>query len=337
MILNFNEIKKRLKQLVKRSKSMIVVYQIADNYRTKICFSLGKLETFSGNTHYRKSLPESLAYIDSVFNDYLMYSGITVSSLEDKRILEIGPGDNFGVALRFLAAGAKQIICLDKYYSKRNERKQNLIYQAIRQKLETNSRIRFDNAIDLSDGIKLNPEKINYIYGIGIEEADKILEPQSFDIILSRAVIEHIYDIDTAFVVMDKLLAPEGYILHKIDFRDHGMFSDGGLHPLTFLTIPDSVYRLMISDSGKPNRKLINYYEKKISELGYSSKLFITRVVGQEGEILPHKEKIELNSDYDESTISLINEIRPSILNEFKGISNEQLMISGIFLVAKKS
>ena len=47
----------------------------------------------------------------------------------------------------------------------------------------------------------------------------------------------------------------------------HGMFSSSGMHPLTFLTIPDSVYRLMTIDSGKPNRKLINYYRQKMIDL----------------------------------------------------------------------
>jgi hypothetical protein len=38
--------------------------------------------------------------------------------LQDKRVLEIGPGGNAGVALKFLLAGAKQVVCLDKFYSK---------------------------------------------------------------------------------------------------------------------------------------------------------------------------------------------------------------------------
>ena len=99
---------------------------------------------------------------------------------------------------------------------------------------------------------------------------------------------------------MDELLLPGGYMIHKIDFRDHGMFSDKH-HPLTFLTIPGSLYTLMTHDSGKPNRRLISYYRRKTTELGYDTHLLITRIVGSESEILPHKETVTSGVDYSGS------------------------------------
>ena len=49
----------------------------------------------------------SLDYINRTFYDYLTYSGISVHSLQDKNVLEVGPGGNLGVALKFLAAGGR--------------------------------------------------------------------------------------------------------------------------------------------------------------------------------------------------------------------------------------
>jgi len=46
--------------------------------------------------------------MNQVFDDYLKYSGVSITMLKGKRVLEIGSGDNSGVAQKFLTAGAKQ-------------------------------------------------------------------------------------------------------------------------------------------------------------------------------------------------------------------------------------
>lgn len=125
-------------------------------------------------------------------------------------------------------------------------------------------------------------------------------------------------------------------MIHKIDLRDHGLFSSKGFHPLTHLTIPESLYRLMTYDSGKPNRKLINYYRQKMIDLGYDAKILISHIVSSEGEILPHKEAVIYGIDYFDYTISLIKNIRPHLMDEFKNMRDDELMVDGIFLTAKK-
>jgi SAM-dependent methyltransferase len=271
--------------------------------------------------------------------------------LQDKSILEIGPGDNVGIAIKFLVAGAKQVVCLDKFFSMQDWEQQCSIYQALREQLNSDEQQIFDDVIDLEHGIvgdrfivppdlsrsKTNSSKLVYMYGSGIEEAEELFEPESFDLIISRAVFEHVYDPDAAFSVMHTLLKPDGYMLHKIDFRDHGIFSKHKHHPLTFLTIPDPIYRLMVYDSGKPNRKLVSYYRKKTKELGLDAKILITHLVGVESEIIPHKETVSFGIDYGAATLTLLNSIRPHLQDEFKHISDEDLMISGIFLIAQRN
>ena len=327
---------KQLKRFAKKSKLLIIAFNIYNNWRIKKQFNSGKLEISSGSTHLSRTLSESLGYIDDVFENYLRHSCISTEMLRAKRILEIGPGDNFGVALKFLAAGAAHVVCLDKFYSKRAPEQQYKIYQALREKLDDGSRHRFDEAINLSSGIEINPEKLRYICGTGIEKAEELFDPEIFDLIISNAVIEHLYNTDAAFAAMNSLLIPGGYMMHVIDLRDHGMFSSNGMHPLTFLTIPDYVYRLMTIDSGKPNRRLISYYRKKMVDLGYDAKIFITHIIGENGEVLPHKGRIELNVDYSESTIFFINKIRSKLIDKFKNMSDEELMVSVICLIARK-
>ena len=307
-----------------------------DNWRTKKRFASGNYETCSGATHTGRSLSESLAYINRVFNDYLTYLGISPRMLEEKSVLEIGPGDNFGVALKFLIAGARQVVCLDKFYSKRDSEQQFKIYREIRVQLNKRERNIYDSIINLEGGITINDEKLHYIHGVGIEEADKILEPGSFDLIVSRAVIEHLYDPDAAFSVMNSLLRSGGYMIHKIDFRDHGLFSSKGFHPLTYLTIPEPLYRLMTYGSGKPNRKLINYYKQKMIDLGYEARILIAHIVGSEAEILPHKDTIVSGVDYSHSAAVLIKKIRPCLQDRFRNMTDEELIIGSIFLIANK-
>lgn len=124
-------------------------------------------------------------------------------------------------------------------------------------------------------------------------------------------------------------------MLHKIDFSDENMFSSRGMHPLTFLTIPEPVYHLMARDSGKPNRKLIGDYREQMLQRGYDTKIFVSAVLG-EGPLAPYKEEIEPGLDYSDKTISLINEIRPKLATPFRNRPEAELATTGIFLIATK-
>ena len=324
-----------LKKIAGQSKTLIIAHRILDNWRRRRAFKAGNTITAYGSTHEFWSLERSVTYINRVYDEYLEFAGLTPEALRGKRILEVGPGDNFGVALRFLAAGARKVVALDKFYSERNVEQQTRIYQELRNQLSPDEARVFDECIKLDGEIVLNEDRLQYIYGHGIEEADQILEPGSFDFIVSRAVIHNVYDIERGFEAMDRLLAPGGYTLHKIDLSDENMFSSRGMHPLTFLTIPERIYYLMASDSGKPNRKLIGDYREQVQKRGYETKILITKVLG-EGPLVPHKENIESAVDYGNKTVSLIHEIRPKLAAPFRDRSEAELAATGIFLIAKK-
>jgi len=324
-----------LKKLARQSKTLIIVHRIFDNWRRRRAFKAGNTVTAYGSTHESWSLEQSISYIDRVFREYLEFAGLGPEALRGKRVLEVGPGDNFGVALKFLASGAAKVVALDKFYSERNVEQQTRIYQELKKQLTAEQTRMFDECITLGENIELNGERLNYIYGFGIEEADEILEPESFDFIVSRAVMHNVYNIERGFEAMDGLLASGGYMLHKIDLSDENMFSSRGMHPLTFLTIPERIYFWMASDSGKPNRKLIGDYRDQLVKRGYDTKILISTVLGA-GALVPHKEQIEHGVDYGNQTLSLINEIRPQLAAPFRDRSDVELATSGIFLIARK-
>ena len=324
-----------LKKIAGQSKTLIIAHRIFDNWRRRRAFKSGNTITAYGSTHESWSLERSVNYINLVYDEYLKYAGLGPEALRGMRILEVGPGDNFGVALKFLAAGAAKVVSLDKFYSERNVEQQTRIYQELRKQLSPDEARVFDECIKLDGEIVLNEERLQYIYGHGVEEADQILEPGSFDFIVSRAVLHNVYDIDRGFESMDRLLAPGGHMSHKIDLSDENMFSSRGMHPLTFLTIPERIYYLMASDSGKPNRKLISDYREQLQKRGYDTKILITTVLGV-GPLVPHKEQIEQGVDYSEKTLSLIREIRPRLAAPFRDRSDAELAATGIFLVGTK-
>ncbi len=214
--------------------------------------------------------------------------GLSAEMFHGRSILEAGTGDNFGLALLFLASGANRVVTIDKFYSKRDPEQQRRIYLAMRERLEPEARTRFDRATDLSIGIKTNENVRRYIYGTGIEEADRLLPGDRFDFVIYKGALQDVPAIDRAFEVVDALLAPGGWMMHKIDLSDQGMFSRNGQHPLTYLTISDQVYRL------------------------------------------------EDGVDYGASELALIDAIRPRLLPRYRRLATEELLTSGIFVLARK-
>ena len=294
-----------------------IIYHIFGNYKTNILFKLGYFKTNNGSTHFRfNSISDSLKYINQVFDEYLSFADIPIKDIKGKNILELGPGDNFGVALKFLIAGANKVVCLDKFYSNRDASQQHQIYKAIRGELLPEEKTNFDNIINL-DGqtVEFISDKFEYIYGTGIENALNILSPTSFDMIVSRAVLEHIPDLDATFDTMDKLLCTDGYMVHNVDLRDHGIFTSVGLHPLTFLSVSEKIWKLMTSRSGKPNRMRIDYYKRKMEKLNYNYRVKVIH----------------------SATLPVIEEMKSQLQPKFRKMLSEDLMPETIFLIAKKN
>src|SRR5437867_11274324 len=85
-----------LKQIAKRSKTVLIMYMIYQNWCAKKRFRAGNIVGPSGAVETEVS--DSLRYINRTFDDYIKYSGISIHNLQDITVLEVGPGDNLGVA-----------------------------------------------------------------------------------------------------------------------------------------------------------------------------------------------------------------------------------------------
>ena len=319
------------KPIAKKSKWFIVATNVYQDALRRIHL---KFDQIGGEPVVDSHLAD-LRQINRTFERYLKYSGLTRETLKDKTVLEIGPGDNIGVALRFLAAGAKRVVCLDKFVHYPDGPVHLRLYRALRATLPAEDQARFDQAVNLDTSVKLDPKRFEWIYGKGIEETDALFAPGSFDVIVSAAVLEEIYDTDLAFKKMDRLLAPGGYTIHKIDLRDYDMFYKHGFHRLEFLTIPDFVYRYMTQSSGQPNRRLVDYYRGKMAELGYDSTIHIAMAANGE-EMEEYKVKLVKGVDYTEESLQTYQAMRPRLLPRYQSLSDEDLITEAILLSGRK-
>lgn len=327
-----------LKRKARASKSAVVAYKIFDGWRRRCRHTRGDIEDTSGATHLGKPLEASVARIFAQFEDYVSYGDLAPEWFEGRRVLEVGHGDNVGVALLFLAAGADSAVCLDRFYCPRDEEQQRQIYLGVRARLKSDDeRRRFDEAIDLSEGVKPNPARLRELCGASVEDSDELLKGEPFDLAVSNAAIQEIYDPAPTFEALDRVLKPGGLSIHKIDLTDYGVFSGAGMNPLTFLTISEPVYRLMAAGGGV-NRKTVGYYRELMRRLGYDATLYVTDVVGRarRGDLRARRERPLAGVDYTDETLALVREIRPRLIERYRNLTDEDLLVAGTFMVARK-
>jgi SAM-dependent methyltransferase len=264
--------------------------------------------------HFPAFDPEcSLRYMDEEVGDYLLHSGLRREDLEGRRVLEVGPGENLGVGLRLLQMGVRKVVSIDRFHSLRPPSEQVRLYRAMAENLPHGQRREFDSLETFADDAKSN---------------------SGFDLIVSRAVLEHLYDPARALEAMDRLLAPGGRMIHEIDFRDHGMYSSLGLNPLTFLTVPDFIWRAMSSHVGAPNRWLAASFGNKLKAMGYELRMDIKHILHEDRVI--GKPALIRGVDFGDPQAEIVEGIRSRLLPRFRRLPLEELLTSVIVITARK-
>jgi SAM-dependent methyltransferase len=322
---------RRALALPRRSTLLTVGWFLAQNFIAR-----HSSITVGGTQSKGQDPREAAGYAAGAFHAILTHAGLAPSDLRCQRVLELGPGDNLGLSLRFLAAGASEAVCLDRFEITRDRSRERRIYEWLLQDLSPTERERLEPVIQLDPDLRFDPRRLTILTGLGIEEAAGVLQPGSFDLIVSVAVLEHVQDLDEAFSAMDQLLTPGGLMLHQIDFRDHGMFTSAGKHPLTFLTLSPRLWGAMTRDFGGPNRRLLDFYRKKVLELGYESRLIVTDVIDEPTSLREPYDLLAQEVEISERAHTLIAQIRPRLAYSYRHLPDEDLAVSGVFLVARK-
>lgn len=271
-----------------------------------------------------------------IYANYLRYAGWDNRQVAGRRILELGPGAHMGVPLLFAAHGANHVAGLDKFVPLQTGSYFRSFYTRLRDTLGNAEKGNFDKAIRLEPKIELRPAQAQYLYGKELSDSIGDLGPGSYDLIASNAVIEEMYDPAPLFQAQDRLLRPGGVMVHKIDLRDYGMFTKHDFPALEFLTVPEWAYRRMAEASGQPNRRRVNYYRDLMGRLGYTYRIYVTWLLGVDHEIVPAREDVRPEVDYPNASLGMIRDIRPRLATPFREVSDTDLVILGIYLVARK-
>jgi SAM-dependent methyltransferase len=206
-------------------------------------------------------------YFVRCFDDYFEALGVDAAArhgfLAGKAVLEYGPGDVLGVALLFYAHGAARVQCVDRFPLTRLTPRNLRIYRLLLERLPDAVGARAAHAFkvhgDPSSGF--DPSAIAYT----VTEDGLANQPGAYDLVISRAVLEHVNDLPRTVADIAASLAPGGVSVHEVDLRSHGL---DRYRVYDFLTWPDALYRVMYGRKGFPNRWRVDKYRELFARSG---------------------------------------------------------------------
>ena len=205
--------------------------------------------------------------VERYFVDYLANAGLRPEDLHGLSVLELGSGDSYGVALKFIQHGARRVVCTDRFESARSVPGETRVYRQLFESAQSEAeKRRLAHALRFTDeGFVLEKSRIQQLIAPA-EQLPQYLGGEQFDLIVSRAVLEHVLDVEGVFRSIVSLLRPGGRTVHAVDFENHGLFEAQG--PVYFLRFPDWLWRLASSHRGLPNRQRKSDFVKLIAKFG---------------------------------------------------------------------
>ena len=231
------------------------------------------------------------------------------------KVAEVGPGGNAAVALHLLAGGAQSVDLLDRFSFTHRAENLDRLYR------------RFDNYNDL--------KKVRFHIGEYATPERFFADRLDYDGIFSCAVLEHVSDPIQSLAAMIAALKPGGRMVHQVDLRDHGMFSLGGKHELTFLKIPDLIYTPMSRSRGRPNRVRVNDYRRVLENADLSFRILVTHLVGV-GALAEPAEFGDVAFDLVDRARRSVAQIQPRLIKRFRELAPDDLVVSGFRIEAQK-
>ena len=253
-------------------------------------------------------------YFQKCFDDYFDRLGIEKAGqaefLQGKRILEYGPGDVPGVALLMVAHGAKQVVCVDRFPMVRMSPKNVEIVKLMLERLTENPRERGRNCLKQPHHPEagFSPEHIEYL----VQPSGLAGLHNEIDLVISRAVLEHVNDLQASFTDMYAALKPGGIAIHLVDLKSHGLHLN---NPLDFLAWPNWLWSLMYSAKGVPNRLRANAYRDAVARSGFELVEMTPTLLADPADVLA---------------------VRPELAHPFTHLSDEDLSWLGFWLICRK-
>lgn len=261
-----------------------------------------------------ESAQEVAAYFQKCFDEYFQMLQVApdriAAYLAGKHVVEYGPGDVPGVALLMAAHGAERVTCVDRFplvsQSKKNIQVLRLLMDSLHGEAKARAEACFRKYADPASGFCR--ERIRYLVRPGGLSGLS----DSADLIISRAVLEHVGHLSATFADMRRTLRPGAVAVHQVDLKSHGLHRH---NPLDFLTWPADLWSRMYRHKGVPNRWRVDRYRRHIEANELKT------LVLQPTEVADAKH---------------IEEVRPYLAPQFQAISDEDISWLGFWLVCSK-
>jgi len=178
-------------------------------------------------------------YFEAVARDYetiARASGAGGALFDGKRVLELGPGDTRAVALLARLAGAASWDGFDAFDIQSRDRRyvEDIYARILARRSEGRS------SRELLEGCKMHTSLASLAAG-----------GKRFDVVVSRAVLEHVRDLGALFAAVARVATDDAVLIHKVDLRAHGIEHR---HELDFLRFSERTWRAMSSHVDLPNR-----------------------------------------------------------------------------------
>jgi SAM-dependent methyltransferase len=210
------------------------------------------------------------------------------ASLKGKRVLEIGPGVNFGAILTLACYGA-EVTAVERFSSPWNQDYHPRFYARLRDKLAERGSLMDLTPLDMILSQRRYPQDSISIYNCSLEKLKGVPE-QSIDFIFSNAVFEHLYDLKAAFAHLARITRPGGFGLHQVDFRDHRDLS----RPLEHLLLSDREFSRVFNEENSEcgNRFRPGEMRRLLESVGFEITDFLPNLDVEEGYLKEFLERL---------------------------------------------
>lgn len=246
----------------------------------------------------------ALDYFEGVVEDYeriAAHSGVCEGDghapalFKGRTVLELGPGNTRAVAMLARQRGALSVDGYDAFdLQTRDPSRLRTLYEGL-----------LTRAGD-------DPSRVDALLAGGRVHRDAAslkATGRRFDLVISRAVLEHVRDLTALHRELRDLTTDDAVLIHKVDMRSHGFEWD---HELDFLLFPEKLYRSLTTHIGEPNRVRAHGYLDVAHQYGFTPvHVSATRRISPER----------------------VSTLRASLAEPYRSLSPEELSVLGIWLV----
>ena len=220
----------------------------------------------TGRGREQASPEETAAYFRACVEDYRAKLGLSQEAfrafIHGKDILEYGPGDIPGVALLLVALGARSVVCVDGFPLVNLSDFNRAVLENLAGGVTGDDLARARGGLDKFLATMGREGPIRY----KTSRKGVLGEHGSIDLVISRAVLEHVRDLPATFSDMRQVLKEDGMAIHLVDLKSHGMHIG---NTLDFLCWPSWLWDMMYCYKGAPNRRRLSYYLRLARQMGF--------------------------------------------------------------------